>query len=285
MAKNTIDHISDTAIWMASYRAIESERADALFRDPLAKVLIGDRGAAITQLMKKFAPYAYWSLVMRTCVIDSYLNESISGGYRTVINLGAGLDTRPYRLDLPNDVLWIEIDFPDVIQMKNEALKNETPKCRLERIGLDLSDRAEREKVFAELNERVSPALILTEGVIPYLSEEMVAELASDLHDYSKFRLWITEYYSPHLYARFQADSFQNRLGNSPFRFFPLEWFPFFESNGWRKKEMRYLFDEGEKKKREFPLPWWVKILKRIFGAEKLAPRLRLQAYSILEKV
>ena len=37
-------NISDTARWVAVYRAIESERPDAWFRDPLAKRLAGERG-------------------------------------------------------------------------------------------------------------------------------------------------------------------------------------------------------------------------------------------------
>ena len=44
-----IENVSDTALWVAIYRAIETDRPDAHFRDPLARRLAGDRGAAILQ--------------------------------------------------------------------------------------------------------------------------------------------------------------------------------------------------------------------------------------------
>jgi O-methyltransferase involved in polyketide biosynthesis len=44
-----IRDVSDTAIWVAYYRARETERPDAMFRDPLARVLVGDRGEKIAR--------------------------------------------------------------------------------------------------------------------------------------------------------------------------------------------------------------------------------------------
>ena len=44
MADPLIRHISDTARWAALYRARETERSDAIFRDPCARRLAGERG-------------------------------------------------------------------------------------------------------------------------------------------------------------------------------------------------------------------------------------------------
>jgi Leucine carboxyl methyltransferase len=57
-----------------------------------------------------------------------------------VVNLAAGLDTRPYRMDLPSSRLWVEVDLPDLLDYKEEVLKSESPRCRLERVRLDLSN-------------------------------------------------------------------------------------------------------------------------------------------------
>lgn len=284
-----IQHVSDTAFWVATYRAMESERKDPLFYDPLAKLLIGEKGKDISRNMKSISRYAHWSLVIRTRLIDDYLLKYIGEGCKTVINLGAGLDTRPYRLNLPQELHWIEVDFPSVIQFKNEKLKNEQAKCHLERIELDLSNRLERQKLFRELNSRVSSAILLTEGVIPYLSEQMVSELAADLSSQSNFKLWIAEYYSPEIYPRFQSQSFTKLLGNSPFQFFPKDWFSLFRDSGWLKKELRYLYDEGEKLNRNFPLPLWASLIRTVMeklkvDPEKFAKHIRLQGYVILEK-
>lgn len=281
---NSIKHVSDTAFWMATYRGMEGDRADALFRDPLAKVLAGDYGRRISASMKPYSQYAYWTLVIRTCVIDELLSHYLGQGCQTVINIGAGLDTRPYRLELPRNTRWIEIDFPDVIAFKQEKLAGETPCCELQRLGVDLSNHAERQALFHDLNERLGPAIILTEGVIPYLTETQVGELAQDLHAQDNFKLWIGEYYSPSVYPRYQSEAFKKRLGNSPFQFFPTDWFGFFRDRGWREKEVLYLYDEAEKLGRLFPLPWWVKLLGLFISKEKIRANTRVSAYIVYLK-
>jgi O-methyltransferase involved in polyketide biosynthesis len=53
-----------------------------------------------------------WAVVVRTCIIDDYIRTAVEGGVDTILNLGCGLDTRPYRMDLPKSLLWIEADYP-----------------------------------------------------------------------------------------------------------------------------------------------------------------------------
>ena len=282
---STIQNISDTAFWVASYRAIESEKENPLFRDTLAGLLTGEYGKKVSNSMKPIAQYAYWSVTIRTRLIDEYILKYANRGYKTIINLGAGLDTRPYRLSLPQEVQWIEVDFPEVIELKNEKLKDQKPKCKLERIGLNLSHQTEREKLFGELNHRIGPALILTEGVIPYLNEDSVSSLANDIKEQSNFKLWIAEYYSPEVYPRYQSSKFKGLLGDSPFQFFPTDWFSFFEDCGWTQKEKRYLYDEAEKHNRKFPLPWWASILRFIIGEKRMMKDIRKSsAYIVFEK-
>ncbi|MBI3561123.1 MAG: class I SAM-dependent methyltransferase [Gammaproteobacteria bacterium] len=282
---STIQNVSDTAFWVASYRAIESEKKNPLFRDPLAGLLAGEYGKKVSNSMKPFAQYAYWSVTIRTRLIDEYILKYAAQGYKTVVNLGAGLDTRPYRLSLPQEVQWIEVDFPEVIELKNEKLKDQKPKCKLERIGLNLSHQTKRKKLFDELNHRIGPALILTEGVIPYLNEDSVSSLANDMKDQSNFKLWVAEYYSSKVYPRYQSQKFKDLLGDSPFQFFPANWFSFFEDCGWIQKEMHYLYDEAAKHNRKFPLPWWASALKVIIGEKTMMKDIRKSsAYIVFEK-
>ena len=81
--------------------------ADALFRDPLAGVLAGDHGRLIAGTMPQPA-MTTWAVVIRTCIIDDFIREAIAQGADTILNLGAGLDTRPYRMELPASLAWIE---------------------------------------------------------------------------------------------------------------------------------------------------------------------------------
>jgi methyltransferase (TIGR00027 family) len=190
-----IKHVSDTALWVAAYRADESERKDALFRDPLARKLAGSKGQLIANETKG-TQYTAWAVVIRTCLIDQMILGLLPEGIDTILNLGAGLDTRPYRLALPRHLRWIEVDFPHVIELKEEKLKDEAPNVNLERVRLDLSDREKRRRFFSDVAEKSSQVLVLTEGVLPYLSNEQVSELAYDLRNEPKFRFWIVDYFS-----------------------------------------------------------------------------------------
>jgi len=282
---NIVQKVSDTAFWVASYRATESKRSDALFVDPLAEVLVGEFGKSIASSMHSIQKYAYWSVIIRTRLIDDYISSYVSQGYKTIINLGAGLDTRPYRLSLPQDVHWIEIDFPEIMNFKNVKLRDHQPNFQLERIGLDLSHQAKREEIFSALNERIiGPAIMLTEGVIPYLSEESVSGLAGAIHRQSNFKLWICEYYAPEIYPRFQDKRFKAMLGEAPFQFFPSNWFEFFKNCGWNQKEVTYLYDVAKQNRRNFPLPWWASLMKLVFG-EKMMSRIRkMSTYVVFER-
>ena len=60
-----VRNISDTALWVAHYRAVESERPDAHFSDPYARALAGERGARIAK-SQQFGNRNAWAFVART---------------------------------------------------------------------------------------------------------------------------------------------------------------------------------------------------------------------------
>lgn len=280
-----IEHVADTAFWVAYYRSLESKRADALFEDRLSDVLMNDRGKQVAEGMKRVSQYAYWTVTLRTVIIDRLIQDYIKKGVHTVINLGAGLDARPYRLALPKSLKWVEIDFQNVINLKNETLFNEKPQCQLERIGVDMLNKSALDEVLAKIDASGEATLVITEGVIPYLSEEEAAYLAQQLYRQNTVKYWINEYYSPESYHRFNDPRFQSLLGGSPFKFFPTHWFEFFEKSGWIKKELEYLYDVGEQLNRPFPLPRWAKLLKPFIPKERMLSQIRVSAYSVLEKM
>src|SRR4029078_1946856 len=96
-----IKNISDTAKWVAVFRAEESERPDAVFHDPFARKLAGDKGEQIANAIA-FGRENSWSFVARTFLFDEIIMRHVSEGYDMVLNLAAGLDARPYRMDLPS---------------------------------------------------------------------------------------------------------------------------------------------------------------------------------------
>ena len=226
-----------------------------------------------------------WIMAVRTRVIDELLLSLLKEGVDTVLNLGAGLDARPYRLDLPPGLRWIEIDHPHILKLKEDRLIGETPRCRLERIGVDLSNDAARSEVFARIGRESRKVLVLTEGVLPYLSVEQVTALATGLRAEPSIRLWIADYFSDEA-MRYMGKVRRSTLKNAPFVFNPPSWEPFFKNLGWRLREIRYLGIEGEKWGRPFPLPRIARILMRLatrLGRMKDNPVLKSNGYAVLE--
>src|SRR5689334_5800467 len=126
-AEPSLRNISDTALWVAVYRARENERPDPLFRDPFARKLAGPRGEEIAREMQAGQRHE-WPFAARTVRIDQIVTEQIKQGADLVINLAAGLDTRPYRMDLPASLKWVEVDLPAMIEYKEEILAGEKPR-------------------------------------------------------------------------------------------------------------------------------------------------------------
>ena len=58
----------------------------------------------------------------RTYLFDQFLSRAIQDGADLVVNLAAGLDARPYRMNLPSTLQWVEVDFPEIISYKEEIL-------------------------------------------------------------------------------------------------------------------------------------------------------------------
>jgi methyltransferase (TIGR00027 family) len=249
-----LQDVSDTAFWIAYHRALESARPDALFRDPFAARLAGERGRRISDAMPTSGIVA-WTVALRTRIIDDYITAALRSGIDTVLCLGAGLDARPYRMALPPELRWIEADYPHVIDYKEDLLRQETPACRLERVRIDLANAAEREKLLGRVDAESQAILVLTEGVIPYLSNDQAASLADDLRSMRCARLWIVDYISEQAVAFRRRRGIRRAMQNAPFQFAPGDWFAFFHQHGWRVKELLYYPEEAARHARPMPLP------------------------------
>lgn len=183
----TVKNVSDTARWVAVYRGDEGRRPFPLFRDPFAEKLAGERGKAIAANLG-YQKIMSWIMTVRTTAIDHLILRMLHDGVKVVVNLGAGLDTRPYRLrELPASLKWIEVDFPEIIAYKNGILHDQKTYCQRETRGMDLADRAQRREFLEKLaSQSEGKILVLTEGVIPYLPPTAVKELCEDLRAVKK---------------------------------------------------------------------------------------------------
>jgi methyltransferase (TIGR00027 family) len=256
MAEPLVSNVSDTARWVAVYRARESARPDALFHDPYANRLAGDRGRAIAARLPRITRSG-WPMVIRTKLMDDLVTASVADGCDCVLNLAAGFDARPYRLKLPPELPWVEADLPPMVDEKRRLLAGETPVCHLSCEGVDLSDSAARGSFLDRALRGASRALVITEGLLVYLDDDQVRAIARDLASRGAVRWWLLDLASPAI-LRMMQRGMGAHLANAPFRFAPPEGVAFFEALGWSARDIRSYFREAIRHKR---LPLFLRIL------------------------
>jgi methyltransferase (TIGR00027 family) len=280
-----ITHVSDTARWVAIYRAMESERPDAIFRDPFARRLAGPRGEAIVRAMPRGRAMA-WPMIVRTAVIDELIVRAVErDGVHTVVNLAAGLDTRPYRLPVPGALRWIEADFPDLLAYKEQQLAGEKPRCQLERVAIDLTDGEKRRAFFQDaVSGGGGGTLVVAEGLLVYLDPKEVGTLADDLNA-AGFGWWLIDLGSPGL-LKMLSKSWGRKLeaGNAPFRFAPAEGTEFFRPHGWVEAEYRSMWTESLRLKRTMPLAWLWDLVGKLSSQKKRKEFSRFSGIVLLQR-
>ena len=247
MTEPLIRNVSDTARWVAVYRARESERPDAVFQDPYARALAGGRGEQIANAVP-FADETSWAFTTRTYLFDRVVKRAVEGGVDLIVNLAAGLDARPYRMALPPSMRWVEVDMPEILDYKAEILASATPVCQLERVPLDLSNADARRGLFARLGRSATNVLVLSEGLLIYLMAHDVCALGADLADAANFNHWLVDLASPGL-----LELMKERMGDlvaqagAPYLFAPAEGPAFFERCGWRAVEVKSMLKAAAK--------------------------------------
>jgi methyltransferase (TIGR00027 family) len=204
---SSITHVSDTALLVAACRAIESDRPDAFARDPFARRLAGERGMAMFQSLPHPEIMGF-GMAIRTRFIDELLLEAMAGtGAGTVVSIGSGLDTRPWRLELPSNLRWIDVDFPAMLDYKDNLMAAETPRCRRERLTADLNDPVQRRAIYSAAGPASS--LMITEGLLMYLPAGTVEALAGEARHESGILHWISD---------IRTTAFTNAIGGDGIR-------------------------------------------------------------------
>jgi methyltransferase (TIGR00027 family) len=199
-----IEHVSDTALMVAACHALETARPDGFTRDPFAARLAGERGMAIAR-GESAIEWMCFGIGLRSRFIDDLIIAVLrQGRVETVVNLGAGLDSRPWRLDLPTGLRWIESDFNEMLEYKSVQLADERPRCTLQQIAADLSLPLDGDRVFQAVGNR--PALMITEGLLMYLPRPALVALSSEAAIKSGIRAWIFDVSSKELMRRAHGD-------------------------------------------------------------------------------
>ncbi|WP_460111118.1 class I SAM-dependent methyltransferase [Streptomyces sp. YKOK-J1] len=171
-----------TAVGVARVRALETERENALFRDPLAQAF-----AAAGGLWPSSSPLPYdeaarrrrqavsFSVVIRTRFLDDLLREASASGVRQVVLLGAGMDSRAFRMDWPEGTRLFEVDTAAPLDFKASVLRRERAVARCERITVAVDLREDWPGALAAAgHDPAVPTAWIAEGLLIYLPEDAV---------------------------------------------------------------------------------------------------------------
>lgn len=174
------DLVDDTALWLAACLARESARPDRLLADPFAAHLAGPRGARM--FAERSADSIALTAALSVAVVDDVIQHVVLEHHlHTVVQLGAGLDTRPFRLVLPNDLRWVELDSEALILYKGLRLAHASPICRVERVSFDATDPAQPGTVLRRVLRGVARGLLVTENALDRFDGCELSDLAMRL--------------------------------------------------------------------------------------------------------
>ncbi|MEV0577382.1 class I SAM-dependent methyltransferase [Streptomyces sp. NPDC050392] len=172
--------VGSTSLLVAAARAIETHRHDSLARDVYAEHFVraapacADWPVRIEQvpdgdgnpLWGRFARY----FGLRTGVLDDFLHRSVGTGVRQVVLLGAGLDTRAFRLDLPSDCVVFEVDRAGVLAFKQQVLTDLSAAPKAKRVPVPVDLRGDWVTALTSVGfDPAAPSVWLAEGLLFYL--------------------------------------------------------------------------------------------------------------------
>lgn len=183
-----------TALGLAAARSVESGRPDRLVTDPLARRLYLAAGRDLPMRLDWPAPHEPLTATealhlhgscyigLRTRFYDDALTDAVENGVRQAVLLGSGLDTRAYRLSLPPDLRVFELDQSDLLAWKRGTIGGfgVRSNCRVHDLGLDVREDWTPALRAAGFDSGRS-AVVIAEGLLPYLGPEQQLELVDRL--------------------------------------------------------------------------------------------------------
>jgi O-methyltransferase involved in polyketide biosynthesis len=233
--------IPDSSLLSAACRAHETRRTDHLVDDPFAAGLSGARGEDLYAAYPADEILSAILCLSIAIVDDLLLHAVVDYHIHTVADLVPGLDPRPYRLGLPSDLRWVEVDLDSVHAYEALRLANATPHCQVRRVGADLSTSDGRVRATHEIAKDVTHGLVLTGTGFHDLPRGAVDDLLARVG--GAFKLWIlagpARFVWPKLAAATSASPEEAPASSMD------ELLAMFERRGWQPVEYRALEEEA----------------------------------------
>lgn len=185
--------VGSTALFVAASRALEAQKPSPLAVDEYAEVFCRAAGGMWADVLDgkptelpltttEFGKYFVNYQGARTKYFDTYFEAAASAGVRQIVILAAGLDSRAYRLQWPDETVVFELDQPQVLDFKREVLARHgaTPSAERREIAVDLREnwpQALRDNGF----DPSKPSAWIAEGLLIYLPATAQAQLFSGI--------------------------------------------------------------------------------------------------------
>ncbi|WP_042394295.1 class I SAM-dependent methyltransferase [Streptacidiphilus carbonis] len=172
-----------TAVGVARVRAMETTRENALFRDPLALAFATAGGigpdsplpARDDEAARRRWLGVAFSIIIRTKFLDDLLEQASAAAVRQVVLLGAGMDSRAFRMDWPEGTRLFEVDTAEPLGFKASVLRQEKAVARCERITVPVDLREDWPAALAAAgHDPTLPTVWIAEGLLIYLPEDAV---------------------------------------------------------------------------------------------------------------
>ncbi len=171
--KINLESEKETLLITLQAKALDSRSRKTILNDKKADKII----KMIDYDFEKLNSFGNEIMVVRAKQLDDWLEEFLAVNEKaTVLNLGCGLDTRVSRLNIQSDVIWFDVDYPDVIELRKLFF---APK-----VGYKMLSSAVTEFQWLENIPRDRPVMIIAEGLLEYLAEDEVKMLLNRLTSY-----------------------------------------------------------------------------------------------------
>jgi len=153
-------------------KALESREPDSLLNDHFAEQIVSRIDYDFAKL--KVDRNLSIGLAARAGVLDDWVRAFVGRHPDAIVlHLGCGLDTRVSRIDPPSSVEWFDVDYPEVIDLRRR-LYPDRENCRMVASSVTVGD-------WLAQVPRDRPAMIVAEGLTPYLDADQGKELLSQL--------------------------------------------------------------------------------------------------------
>ncbi len=198
--------ISNTAFYCCGVRMLDAAHPLSLCNDHFAKRFMDAHG------MQIFAPFKSEKLpnmsnTVRCHIIDESIRHQLTTNLDSlIISIGAGFDTRAYRIKGGE---WVEIDEPQIIEYKNEKLPIAQCTNSLTRISIDFSEETLTEKLTAYRTQQ--SIIIVIEGVFMYLENPAIESTIKQLQRLFPKHILLCDLMTKKFFEKF-AQSVHNKL-------------------------------------------------------------------------